>query len=244
MNFLAHLSKESLLLCKYNNIVNPTQSQVVFHEEDKYVSPDLLEHMSSLNETGRLILEEMIRELSNYGIGYFSQETIARKTGKSRKSVNKYCGLFHLWGIITKQKRFKKTCLYKISDHLLYEEIIKMLTPLIGAFSELLQASVTGIRNLYYISTKYLNSKPNFDQIIFKDTLKEEEVWSPGTEFPIFCKKYYTHNQDKTQDCVQNPTKLKPEVEVWKYFEEDIPTLQKRDDEFDWYMKGGLCNQY
>lgn len=155
-----------------NNSVPKTKSQVVWYGKDKNLSPYVLEEIKSLNETGTLILETIIRELSRYDIGYFSQETIAKKTGTCRKTVNKYCKLFDLWGIVTKQKRYKKTCLYKISSYILYEEIIKMLAAVIGAFSELLQTAVTGIRNLIYIYKK--NYQIESDYLIEKTTLKQK----------------------------------------------------------------------
>lgn len=232
MKSIDHLSKTHSLYGKYNNNSYKKQSQLVWYENIKPLQINVADSLNLLPETGQEILNHTVRKLSQYDIGCFSQATIARETGYSRKTVNKYFKIFHSLGLVLKQKRYKQTCLYKFSDHIFYEEVINLLTSVIGAFSELKEGWVTGIRNLYYISTDYLSSIPNFGETL-------SEVMSP------FFLKRSSSNQTCTKDTNISTTELVPNVDIWKYFEnDDPPNMRKLEDECHYYEKEWRCVDY
>ena len=98
------------------------------------VRQNLVIYLESQEANYRIVLNKLIECFMKYGMQTFpSHESLAQWTGLCEKTIRKYLGLMKADGIIDSLYRHRRTCLYKISPHLLESKKWWRLTQILPA---------------------------------------------------------------------------------------------------------------
>lgn len=148
MSFLAHLSIDSLLLCKYNNISFSNYCQQVYAD------------YTTLSVIGKKAYELIVFHIMILKDCYISQKSVADKLGVTREWINKLIKKLVEAKLLIKEYRHRWTCIYKLPDYFKYIEWNQVLTDSVEVFANIKKVlekqlnfkEFTPLRYLYYIS--------------------------------------------------------------------------------------------
>ena len=120
-------NKRRTVSCQVWKYVNPNPIADIVRDPINYFN-------NNLTEAERVIFNDCLVWSEAFEDMYFTQSTIAERTGRSRGFVNRTIGLLTKIGVLAKNYRHKTSCQYKVSNWFRNEKVRSALNSLFMAF--------------------------------------------------------------------------------------------------------------